>query len=949
MLQQAIAENIKPCLVINKIDRLILEKQLTPLEAYKQICRILEQINVIMSGLKAASMFKTNEDTGSVDLEHVDSENFFAPEKGNVAFACAMDGWGFKISTFANIFAKKLGAKPSVLQKALWGEHYMDPKTKKVYTKPPREGAKPMFVQCILDNIWQVYHAVHNEESSEKLQKIIKSLKLEVSQNILKKKNKQVTLQTIMRAWLPLSDAVLGMVVDILPSPIIAQRNRILQLMPDLQEIKSIQHDRKTDKQYIRKMREVRRKMKRNLLQCDKSEDAEIVVFVSKLLEVDTLPGAVSVDKHLQRKTYVKGKHKNLEATRTDSALAFALGASAETLTQLETSILNQKTDDKESPEITENSESTVGNSDETVDENENDVETDEEEEQQHFVGFARIFSGTIKVGQKVHILAPRYNSLIPDKNRVEFVVKNLYILMGRGLESVDQVPAGNVFGIGGVAKYILKSATITSSIYSPVFSAMYVQAAPIVRYAVEPKNLADMPALVKGLKLLNQADPSVEVVIQETGEHVVMTAGEVHAERCFRDLREKFARVPIIVSPPLVQFRETIVSVPGVKPKVVKVQTVNKQCTISIKAIPLPFNIARFIDDNRERLRKCLDVEKQKEKEGSEFVSMSVFDELKKEFEAAGEKWAAEYNNVWALGPKRIGPNVLLNHISGYQGKHFKSLFQRIKEDSTSGITTQDTESEKSEYVRKLHLIDNGIVTGFQLATTSGPLCDEPMMATAFCIESVEYKEEKEDAKKEELNKENTQENKQPESADSQKTETKYQRDFDSMGTFTGQVVSAVRSGCREAFNSGARRLVEAMYSCHVQANINTIGNVYAVLAKRRAKILGDDCEEGTGMITIKCLLPVAESFGLATEIRNQTGGAASPQLIFSHWEILDVDPFFIPKKKEEIEEFGIKDEVEKNIAKTYIDNVRKRKGLLVDEKLVKRPDAQRTLKKNK
>lgn len=39
------------------------------------------------------------------------------------------------------------------------------------------------------------------------------------------------------------------------------------------------------------------------------------------------------------------------------------------------------------------------------------------------------------------------------------------------------------------------------------------------------------MPKLVAGLKLLNQADPCVETLQQETGEHVIVTAGELHLE----------------------------------------------------------------------------------------------------------------------------------------------------------------------------------------------------------------------------------------------------------------------------------------------------------------------------------------------------------------------------------------------------------------------------------
>jgi translation elongation factor EF-G len=44
---------------------------------------------------------------------------------------------------------------------------------------------------------------------------------------------------------------------------------------------------------------------------------------------------------------------------------------------------------------------------------------------------------------------------------------------------------------------------------------------------------IGDMPKLVKGLQILNQADPCAEYIVQETGEHVILTAGELHLEVC--------------------------------------------------------------------------------------------------------------------------------------------------------------------------------------------------------------------------------------------------------------------------------------------------------------------------------------------------------------------------------------------------------------------------------
>jgi ribosome assembly protein 1 len=56
-------------------------------------------------------------------------------------------------------------------------------------------------------------------------------------------------------------------------------------------------------------------------------------------------------------------------------------------------------------------------------------------------------------------------------------------------------------------------------------------KAAPIVRVALEPAVPADMTKLITGLKLLVQSDPCVESFQQQTGEHVIVTAGELHLE----------------------------------------------------------------------------------------------------------------------------------------------------------------------------------------------------------------------------------------------------------------------------------------------------------------------------------------------------------------------------------------------------------------------------------
>ena len=125
-------------------------------------------------------------------------------------------------------------------------------------------------------------------------------------------------------------------------------------------------------------------------------------------------------------------------------------------------------------------------------------------------------------------------------------------------------------------------------------------------------------------------------------------------------------------------------------------------------------------------------------------------------------------------------------------------------------------------------------------------------------------------------------------------------------------------------------------------------MGNLYAVLSKRRGTILEEDVIEGTTLFLLSATLPVAESFGFAQELLEKTSGnAISPQLTFSHWEVLKFDPFWKPTTSEELEEFG-NQATEHNLARVYIDKVRRRKGLPVEEKIVKDAEKQKYIGKN-
>lgn len=65
----------------------------------------------------------------------------------------------------------------------------------------------------------------------------------------------------------------------------------------------------------------------------------------------------------------------------------------------------------------------------------------------------------------------------------------------------------------------------------------------------------------------------------------------------------------------------------------------------------------------------------------------------------------------------------------------------------------------------------------------------------------------------------------------------------------------------------------------------------------------------------------------------------------MFAGFRMYDQDPFWVPRTEEELEDLGEKGDRE-NIAKRYMDMVRKRKGLKTDKRLVVSAEKQKTMK---
>ena len=211
VLRQALTERIRPVLVVNKVDRALLELQLTKEALYTSFLRVIESVNVVI-----ATYF--DDALGNCQVY---------PEKGNVAFASGLHGWAFTLNQFAVRYAKKFGVDKIKMMERLWGDNYFNPATKKWSTKSTTDEGVQLeraFCMFILDPIFRIFDSVLNDKVDQ-YKDMLKKLEVPMLDEDYDKKGKDL-VKVVMRKFLPAADALLEMIAIHLPSPVTAQAYR---------------------------------------------------------------------------------------------------------------------------------------------------------------------------------------------------------------------------------------------------------------------------------------------------------------------------------------------------------------------------------------------------------------------------------------------------------------------------------------------------------------------------------------------------------------------------------------------------------------------------------------------------------------------------------------------------------------------------------------------------
>ncbi|KAJ2771807.1 translation elongation factor 2, partial [Coemansia linderi] len=212
VLRQALTELIKPVIMINKVDRALLEKKLPQEELYQTFCRLIENVNV------SIATYQDENAMGSL---------LVSPELGTVAFGSGLHAWGFTLRQFATRYAKKAGIDRGKMMKRLWGDSFFNGETKKWTSKsndPNGKHADRGFNLLVLDPIYKIFDATMNGRKDDALvlaDKLGVALTSEERDFVDK-----ALLKTIMRKFLPAAEALMELICLHLPSPAKAQAYR---------------------------------------------------------------------------------------------------------------------------------------------------------------------------------------------------------------------------------------------------------------------------------------------------------------------------------------------------------------------------------------------------------------------------------------------------------------------------------------------------------------------------------------------------------------------------------------------------------------------------------------------------------------------------------------------------------------------------------------------------
>ena len=232
LLRHALAQKIRPALMINKIDKAVLELQLDGESMYQSFLREINTINMVISSYG-------HPDMGDLQI---------CPIKGTVMFGSGKQGWGLTLPQIAQIYSSKLNISANELVCKLWGENYFDPDSQTWTHHPQNESGRACkrgFVSFVMDPIIKLCLCIM-ERNKERINASLDTIGVVIS-NKEKELQGSPLLKIVLSKWINLADSMCKMFIIHLPSPKAAQRYRVSYLYEGSQHDVCAQSTRECD------------------------------------------------------------------------------------------------------------------------------------------------------------------------------------------------------------------------------------------------------------------------------------------------------------------------------------------------------------------------------------------------------------------------------------------------------------------------------------------------------------------------------------------------------------------------------------------------------------------------------------------------------------------------------------------------------------------------------
>ncbi|KAL9188657.1 hypothetical protein ACHAXT_007035 [Thalassiosira profunda] len=952
LVREAYLHQLVPVLVINKVDRLCVELGLDPAEAYVRIRELVESMNAVCAAMLNSAILDEEECNERKEVE-VGTWNF-DPAKGNVVFASALHGWGFTVPTLArSLFkSKAVPMKPPLLRQYLFGDFRYDAEAGKVLKWRQGSSGEPMFAQYALAPLWEIYEGVSEAGAAVGMKSELFASSGGQGTNGGKKKE-HAKIESTTPGMERVIDAL--QTASTSPAVISPQGNGELTLPKDAQELQQV------------------------LLRLGAGSESSIVSAVLRRYRPlsDAVLDAVCETGPSPAEATLNYRTKALALQTPVLEGNDATTESIERFRAIQEAVRQCNPDDV--PTVAHVCKFTTTNRSAVTDPGLPPLPPDADPSTSTMImGIARVLSGNLRTEDvEYHMFGPRHRwkEDVP-KQRIR-----CYLLMGSSFVRVDSVPAGHICAIYNLETLQLKTVTLCDRRECMPLHGFDFSLQPLVKVNVEPVSASDTNVLERGLLKLSLADSSVEVTATAKGERILACLGEIHLEQSILDLETVYceSKIKLRISDPITSFCEStdwfeketdFDAFLKDKSPPLRQATIPPYCdeeglgyahrgrcrtvisgrgaAISMRAVPLPRPVfeclksKKLVEGSKTDLLtigkalRCSRDESSLTAQQVLDVLLGSLDDIDSNGNALLESSALSSGRAVKAVQSASGEVYIprddkendeddVNESNGLD--EYQSTRQFLREGLFSAPSESDSTKADAVALQKWRQDMRGsALAGFQLAMRAGPLCEEPVRGVAVILEAVEIAV----------------------TADGDKVAK------DLTG---GMVVAALRSGVRCSMLTRPARLVEGHLRLTLHSSLSGLGSLHAVLSRRRGKVVTDEMVDGTDLIQVTATIPQAESFGLAPELMKKSSGeVTAPELVFSHWELLAQDPFWVPTTEEEREDYGQNLQTGDlstgldNDALKYIRMVRSRKGLLVDSsKIVVAAEKQRTLSRKK